>query len=129
MATVLERARTLSPGAFVKVALASCVGMVVVVTSGAFVRLTGSGLGCENWPQCGDRPYPEQGFHAFVEFGNRLVAATGLILTLAAWLASTRVPGLPRGARIAALGATFAAAGLALSRIGAVEAGAGVVLR
>jgi cytochrome c oxidase assembly protein subunit 15 len=107
MATVLERARgrTLSAGAFLKLALASCIGMVVVVSSGAFVRLTGSGLGCENWPQCGDRPYPEQGFHAFVEFGNRLVATAGLLLTLAAWLGSTRVTGLLRGARLAALGA------------------------
>jgi cytochrome c oxidase assembly protein subunit 15 len=105
MATVLARARTLSPAAFLKLSLASCAGLFLVVTSGAFVRLTGSGLGCENWPRCGDKPYPEQGFHAFVEFGNRLVALTGLVLTLVVWLASTRVAGLPRGARLAALGA------------------------
>jgi heme a synthase len=104
-ATVLARARTLSPAAFLKLSLASCAVLFLVVTSGAFVRLTGSGLGCENWPQCGDKPYPEQGFHAFVEFGNRLVALTGLLLTLVTWLGSTRVPGLPRGARLAALGA------------------------
>lgn len=105
MATVLERARTLSPAAFLKLSLASCAVLFLVVTSGAFVRLTGSGLGCENWPQCGDKPYPEQGFHAFVEFGNRLVALTGLVLTLVTWLGSTRVAGLPPGARLAALGA------------------------
>jgi cytochrome c oxidase assembly protein subunit 15 len=105
MATVLARARTLSPAAFLKLSLASCAGLFLVVTSGAFVRLTGSGLGCENWPRCGDKPYPEQGFHAFVEFGNRLVALTGLVLTLVVWLASTRVAGLPRGPRLAALGA------------------------
>ena len=104
-ATVLARARTLAPPTFLKLALASCATLFLVVTSGAFVRLTGSGLGCENWPQCGDKPYPEQGFHAFVEFGNRLVALTGLLLTLATWLGATRVAGLPRGARLAALGA------------------------
>jgi heme a synthase len=104
-ATVLARARTLSPTAFLKLSLASCAVLLLVVTSGAFVRLTGSGLGCENWPQCGDKPYPEQGFHAFVEFGNRLVALTGLLLTLVTWLGSTRVAGLPRGTRLAALGA------------------------
>jgi len=105
METALARARTLSPPAFLKLSLASCVALFLVVTSGAFVRLTGSGLGCENWPQCGDRPFPEQGFHAFVEFGNRIVALGGLALTLVTWIGSTRVPGLPRGARLAALGA------------------------
>ena len=103
--TAVARARTLSPGAFLRLSLASCVGMLLVITSGAFVRLTGSGLGCENWPQCGDKPYPEQGFHAFVEFGNRLVALVGLALTLLTWLGARRVVGLPRGVRIAALAA------------------------
>jgi heme a synthase len=105
METALARARTLSPPTFLRLSLASCVALFLVVTSGAFVRLTGSGLGCENWPQCGDRPYPEQGFHAFVEFGNRIVALVGLALTLVTWIGSTRVPELPRVARLAALGA------------------------
>jgi len=103
--TALARVRTLSPGAFLKLSLASCAALFLVVTSGAFVRLTGSGLGCENWPRCGDKPYPEQGFHAFVEFGNRLVALVGLALTLLTWLGARRVVGLPRGARFAALAA------------------------
>jgi heme a synthase len=105
LATVLASARTLSPSAFLKLSLASCATLFLVVTSGAFVRLTGSGLGCENWPRCGDKPYPEQGFHAFVEFGNRLVALTGLVLVLVTWLGSRRVVGLPRGVRLAALAA------------------------
>ena len=66
----------------------------VVIASGAFVRLTGSGLGCENWPSCGDRPYPEQGFHAFVEFGNRLIALVGIVMTLVTLVASRRAVGL-----------------------------------
>jgi heme a synthase len=102
---VAARMRTLSPSAFLPLSLASCVALFLVVTSGAFVRLTGSGLGCENWPRCGDKPYPEQGFHAFVEFGNRLVALVGLALTLLTWLGARRVPNLPRRARLAALGA------------------------
>jgi cytochrome c oxidase assembly protein subunit 15 len=103
--TALARVRTLSPPAFLRIALASCVALLVVVTSGAFVRLTGSGLGCDNWPRCGTKPYPEQGFHAFVEFGNRMVALVGLVLTLTTWVASRRVVALPRFARLAALGA------------------------
>jgi cytochrome c oxidase assembly protein subunit 15 len=78
--------------------------MLVVVTSGAFVRLTGSGLGCENWPRCGDAPYPEEGFHAFVEFGNRVVAAIGILFALATWLAARKTLGLPRHVRAGALG-------------------------
>jgi cytochrome c oxidase assembly protein subunit 15 len=92
--------------------------MLVVVTSGAFVRLTGSGLGCENWPRCGDTPYPEQGFHAFVEFGNRVVAAIGILFALATWIAARRTPGLPRLARRAALGAFLG--GLAQIPLGGV---------
>jgi heme a synthase len=102
---VLDRVRTLSPRAFLKLSLASCAALFLVVTSGAFVRLTGSGLGCENWPRCGDKPYPEQGFHAFVEFGNRIVALVGLALTLATWIGSLRVPGLARHVRWTALAA------------------------
>lgn len=105
MATAATRIRTLSPTGFLRLAVASCVALFLVVTSGAFVRLTGSGLGCENWPRCGDKPYPEQGFHAFVEFGNRMIALVGIVLTLVTWLAARKVDGLPRVARLAALGA------------------------
>src|ERR687892_1667625 len=109
MATVLARVRTLSPPAFLRLSLASCAALFLVVTSGAFVRLTGSGLGCENWPSCGSKPYPEQGFHAFVEFGNRIVALVGIVLTLVAWLASRWASGLSRWGRWSALGAFLVA--------------------
>ena len=85
---VAVRVRTLSPAGFLRLAATSCFSLFVVVTSGAFVRLSGSGLGCDNWPRCGDKPYPERGYHAFVEFSNRMVALIGLALTLVTWLAS-----------------------------------------
>lgn len=97
--------REVSPRRFVQVSVAATAALFVVVTSGAFVRLTASGLGCDNWPRCGDKPFPEQGLHAFVEFGNRLVALVGIVLTLVAWLVARRVRGLGRGVRLAALGA------------------------
>jgi cytochrome c oxidase assembly protein subunit 15 len=103
------RVRSVSAHAFLRIAVASCAALFLVITSGAFVRLTGSGLGCENWPRCGDKPYPEQGFHAFVEFGNRMVALAGIVLTLVAWLASRRVTGLSGWGRHAALGAFLVA--------------------
>ena len=110
METAVARVRTISAKSFLRLSLATGVALFLVVTSGAFVRLTGSGLGCENWPRCGDKPYPEQGYHAFVEFGNRMVALAGIVLTLVTWVASRRVDGLPRTARIAALGAFLVAA-------------------
>lgn len=103
------RTRGISAQGFLRIAVASVVVLFVVVTSGAFVRLTGSGLGCDNWPRCGDKPYPEQGFHAFVEFGNRMVALAGIVLSLVTWLASRRVEGLSRFGRLCALGAFLVA--------------------
>jgi heme a synthase len=109
VAVAVASARSVSARTFLRIARASCIALFLVITSGAFVRLTGSGLGCENWPSCGDKPYPEQGFHAFVEFGNRLVALVGIVLTLAAWLASRWTSGLSRWGRWSALGAFLVA--------------------
>ena len=95
--------RAVSPRRFVQLASVTLFTLWVVVTSGAVVRLTASGLGCDNWPRCGDKPYPEQGGHAAIEFGNRMVALVGIILTLVTWLAARRVEGLPRWVRSVAL--------------------------
>jgi cytochrome c oxidase assembly protein subunit 15 len=109
MAVAVARPRTVSAQTFLWIATASAIALFFVITSGAFVRLTGSGLGCENWPRCGDKPFPEQGFHAFVEFGNRMVALAGIVLTLATMLASRRTIGLSAWGRGAALGAFLVA--------------------
>jgi heme a synthase len=106
MATAaVVRERLASPARFLRLASASAISLYLVVASGAFVRLTGSGLGCENWPRCGDKPYPERDFHAFVEFGNRLVAVVGLLLTLATWLVARKTVALSRAGRGLALSA------------------------
>jgi cytochrome c oxidase assembly protein subunit 15 len=106
VSTVASRSLVFSPIRFLRLAAASSVALFLVITSGAFVRLTGSGLGCENWPRCGDNPYPERDFHAVVEFGNRVVALVGLALTLVTWLAARRTDGLSRAGQLGAL-ATF----------------------
>src|SRR5579871_3251885 len=79
-----------------RLALASAVMLIVIVASGTTVRLTGSGLGCEHWPGCqaGD-PFPETGYHSYIEFSNRVVAAVTIFATLAAFLASLRVSSAP----------------------------------
>ncbi len=95
--------RAVSARRFAQVATVTVFSLWVVVTSGAVVRLTASGLGCDNWPRCGDKPYPEKGGHAAIEFGNRVVALVGIALALLTWLASRRVDGLPRWVRRLAL--------------------------
>ena len=105
MATIAARARIVSATRFLGLAIASASSLFLVVTSGAFVRLTGSGLGCDNWPRCGDKPYPERGFHAFVEFGNRMVALVALVMTLVTWIGARRTEGLSTTGRRTALAA------------------------
>jgi cytochrome c oxidase assembly protein subunit 15 len=59
---------------------------LIVVTGGA-VRLTGSGLGCSNWPECSaGHLTPALQFHGLVEFGNRLVTVVLTVAVAAAFL-------------------------------------------
>ena len=97
------RAFEISPRTFRKLTLATLLAIYVVVTTGSVVRLTGSGLGCENWPKCGDTPFPAKDGHAVIEFGNRVIGAITIGFSLALWLAATRVNGLPRATRRLAL--------------------------
>jgi cytochrome c oxidase assembly protein subunit 15 len=91
------RAFELTPTRFAWVALAAAISLYLIVISGAVVRLTASGLGCESWPGCEEGSFfPASGSHAFVEFGNRVVAIFPITLTLAAWLAAARTERLPR---------------------------------
>ena len=104
---MLARARTreVPTARFLRVAVISALLLFVVVTTGAVVRLTASGLGCDNWPRCGSTPFPEKGGHAFIEFGNRVIAFGSIVLTLVAWLASRRVSMLAAWVRKLALAA------------------------
>jgi heme a synthase len=72
-----------SPSAFRRVAFASAVLLGFIILTGAAVRLTGSGLGCEDWPTCNDgKVVPAlDDYHGKVEFGNRIV--TGLCVLAA----------------------------------------------
>ena len=102
---MLARARTreVSTARFLRVAVIAALAVLVVVVTGAVVRLTASGLGCDNWPRCGSTPFPEKGGHAFIEFGNRVIAFGSIVVTLIAWLASRRVASLPVWVRRVAL--------------------------
>ena len=88
---MLARLPRIGPGAYARIATASFVILVLIVFSGAAVRLTGSGLGCPTWPKChGHLVTTEVSGHAAIEFGNRMVtgfvAALAVLAALAAFL-------------------------------------------
>jgi cytochrome c oxidase assembly protein subunit 15 len=84
---------TVSPDQFRKASYAALALLSLIVLSGAAVRLTDSGLGCENWPKCGGTPLPPLSSHALIEFGNRAVSAVvGVVTVITAVLAFTRKP-------------------------------------
>lgn len=76
--------RALTPVARLLLALQA----LLVLTGGA-VRVTGSGLGCPTWPECtSDSYFPVEGqaegaFHAWIEFGNRLLTFALLFAAIA----------------------------------------------
>jgi cytochrome c oxidase assembly protein subunit 15 len=115
------RVRQLSPPAFQRVALAAVWALGLTIVSGAAVRLTGSGLGCPDWPKCTASGVvaPLQ-FHAWVEFGNRLINAVVSIASLGALAAA-----LVRAPRRRDL--TLLSAGLVVGLIAEVGLGALVV--
>lgn len=52
--------------------------LCVIIFTGALVRLTGSGLGCVDWPQCNESKFIDvSSGHTFIEQANRLF--TGLV--------------------------------------------------
>jgi cytochrome c oxidase assembly protein subunit 15 len=92
-------ARTVSPVVFRRVAIAAVGVLVLIVASGATVRLTGSGLGCPEWPTCTTQHALPQTYHSYIEFGNRVVSAVTVFTTLALAVAAWRTRGLDRRAR------------------------------
>jgi cytochrome c oxidase assembly protein subunit 15 len=113
------RAFELSPAAFRRLAQLSVFALWLIVSTGALVRLTRSGLGCEHWPGCEPgRPFPEKDYHAYIEFGNRLVGGVTIALTLGLAVGAWLTRGLPRWARWVAV-ATFAGT-LAQAPLGAI---------
>ena len=68
----------LSPRAYRRITLLALLAQVFITVSGAAVRLTGSGLGCSDWPTCeNNRVVAPFEYHAMIEFVNRTV--TGLV--------------------------------------------------
>jgi heme A synthase len=60
------------------------------IALGGVVRVSGSGLGCPDWPLCHGRPYPPADVHAIIEYSHRAVgSATGVLIiatVILAWV-------------------------------------------
>ena len=66
----------------VYLALAALVVAIIQVTLGGVVRVTGSGLGCPDWPLCDGRVIPVFERAPLIEFSHRLVASVVGLLSL-----------------------------------------------
>lgn len=59
-------------------AIANLIAQIGIILTGGLVRLTGSGLGCSQWPMCEPGSFTpefheELTIHPYIEFGNRLL--------------------------------------------------------
>jgi heme a synthase len=83
------RLPTISPALYVRITTIALIALIAIVFSGAAVRLTGSGLGCPDWPDCHGRVLQtELTSHGAIEYGNRLVTGVVGFAAIAAALAA-----------------------------------------
>ena len=94
-----RRALTLSPEAFRWLALGAVAMLILIVASGATVRLTGSGLGCPHWPTCTATHAAPRGYHSDIEFSNRVISVFTVLSTLLLGVGAWRTRGLGRRAK------------------------------
>lgn len=113
---LLNRLRT--PHALAVVAMVNLALLWIIVPSGAIVRLTGSGLGCPDWPLCEGGLVPETSGHAVIEYTNRLLSGVVVAVAIVTWVVAQWAPGASRPLKRWALGA--AATSAAQAPLGAV---------
>lgn len=75
----------LSLRSYLKVTQAAFVALYVIIVSGSLVRLTGSGLGCVDWPACNSSKFVDvSSTHAAIEQVNRLFTGVVTVAVMAA---------------------------------------------
>jgi heme A synthase len=75
---------------FRRVSVLTAIFAYLLIALGGVVRVSGSGLGCPDWPLCHGRPYPPADVHAIIEYSHRTVGVvTGVLIiatVIGAWL-------------------------------------------
>ncbi len=83
--------REISPARYVQYCRWALWSLTVIVVSGGAVRLTGSGLGCTDWPNCEEDQFVASlEYHALIEFLNRLFTGVVTVTVVLAVLGSIR---------------------------------------
>lgn len=62
-----------------------------IIVTGAVVRVTGSGLGCSEFPECHPGslfPHAESGIHGLIEFGNRTLTFVLIVVVVGAFIST-----------------------------------------
>src|SRR4051795_7905783 len=82
-----------TPKLYARLTMVALGALALIVLTGAAVRLTGSGLGCPDWPKCYGRTVAPLEYHAVIEYSNRLITGfVGFVVIAAASLAWFRRP-------------------------------------
>jgi heme A synthase len=74
-----------------RVFLLAAIFAYLQIALGGVVRVTGSGLGCPDWPLCHGRPYPPADLNAIIEYSHRTVGAITGVLIIATFVAAWAV--------------------------------------
>jgi heme A synthase len=68
---------------FRRLAVVTALFAYLQIALGGVVRVSGSGLGCPDWPLCHGRPYPPADLHAIIEYSHRAVGSVTGVLIIA----------------------------------------------
>ena len=95
---------TMSLRRYRQIAVLTVAGVCFLTVAGAVVRPTGSGLGCDDWPNCNNERFIDvSSGHAAIEQINRLVSGLVGIPTLLMAIGAFRVRPVRRGLKIPSL--------------------------